>query len=80
MISFSPFVQEIETKFKVGYFCCLVEAAALLANLWLIMFSNVKSMLFKVRICFAKKHLSRSRTRFLRERAKGMFLRQERAK
>jgi hypothetical protein len=59
MISFSPFVQEIETKFKVGYFCCLVEAAALLANLWLIMFSNVKSIILKARIWFAKKHLMR---------------------
>jgi hypothetical protein len=80
MISFSPFVQEIETRFKMGYFCCLVEAAALLANLWLIMFSNVKSIIFKVRIWFAKKHLSKWRDRFLRARAKGMFLRNRRAR
>ena len=80
MISFSPFVQEIETRFKMGYFCCLVEAAALLANLWLIMLSNVKSIIFKVRIWFAKKHLSKWRDRFLRARAKGMFLRNRRAR
>jgi hypothetical protein len=38
MISFSPFVPEIETRFKMGYFCCMVEAAALSVNLWIIMF------------------------------------------
>ena len=80
MISFSPFVPEIETRFNMGYFCCLVEAAALFANLWLIMSSNVKSVIFDARVWFAKKHLSRWRIRFLRARAKGMVLRSRRAK
>jgi hypothetical protein len=80
MISFSPFVPDIETRFKMGYFCCIVEAAALSANLWLIMSSNLKSIIFNVRLWFAKKHLSKWRDRFLRARAKGMSLRNRRAK
>jgi hypothetical protein len=37
IISFSPFVPEIDARFKVGYFSCIIETTALLANLWLIM-------------------------------------------
>lgn len=80
MISFSPFVPDSETRFKMGYFCCIVEAIALGANLWLIMSSNVKSVIFKAKLWFAKKHLSRWRMKFLRARAKGMVLRSRRAK
>ena len=59
MISFSPFVPDIDTRFKMGYFCCIVEAFALAANLWLIISSSVKGLILKVRVYFAKKHLYR---------------------
>ena len=79
MISFSPFVPDINTRFNMGYFCCIVEAAALFANLWLIMSSNIKSVILKARVFFAKRHLTKSRDRFLRPRAIGKLLRRERA-
>ena len=80
MISFSPFVPEIETRFNMGYICCLLEAAALAVNLWLILLSNVKGVIYEARLWFAKRHMSRWRIRFLRARAKGMVLRSRRAR
>ena len=80
MISFSPFVPEIETRFKIGYFCCVVEALALTINLWLIMSNSIKVVILKVRIFFARKHLSGWRKLHLRKRAKGRVLRKRRNK
>jgi hypothetical protein len=79
MISFSPFVPDINTRFNMGYFCCIVEAAALFANLWLIMSSNIKSVIYKAKLFFAKRHLSKDRERLLKPRAIGKLLRSKRA-
>ena len=78
MICFSPFVPDIETKFKMGYFCCFVEALALAINLWLIMSNSIGGVLIKVRLYFAKKHKSLWRALHLRKRAKGRVLRKRR--
>lgn len=80
IISFSPFVPDIETRFIMGYFCCIVEALALAINLWLIMSSSIRGAILKVKIFFAKKHLSKWRLCHLRERAKGRVLRRRRNK
>jgi hypothetical protein len=45
VVCFSPFVPEIETRFKIGYFCCIVEALALAGNFWLIMSSTIRVMI-----------------------------------
>jgi hypothetical protein len=37
MICFSPFVPDIEARFKMGYLCCVVEALALAVNILFIM-------------------------------------------
>ncbi len=71
MISFSPFVPDIETRFKMGYFCCFVEAFSLAVNMWLIMRSSARSLILRVRIWFAKKDLSLMQVKCLRARAKG---------
>lgn len=78
MISFSPFVPEIETRFSMGYFCCFVEAFALAANLWLIMMTSVRATIFKVRVWFAKRHLNREKISLFRPRAKANVLRRRR--
>ena len=78
MICFSPFVPEIETRFKIGYFCCLVEALALAFNIWRIMSKSIGGIIIKVRLYFAKKHKSLWRMLHLRERAKGNLIRKRR--
>ena len=80
MFSFSPFVPDIETRFKMGYFCCVVEALALAGNLWLILSSSVKGMILKIRVWFAKRHKAKWRPQHLRKRAKGRVLRRRRNK
>ena len=75
MICFSPFVPDIQTRSKMGYFCCVVEAFALAANLWLIMSSSVKGAIFKARVYFSKKAMTKERELHLKERAKGKLLR-----
>ena len=80
MFSFSPFVPEIETRFKMGYFCCVVEAIALAGNLWLILSSSIKVMILKIRVWFAKRHKAKWRPQHLRKRAKGRVLRRRRNK
>ena len=80
MFSFSPFVPEIETRFKMGYFCCVVEAIVLAGNLWLILSSSIKVMILKIRVWFAKRHKAKWRPQHLRKRAKGRVLRRRRNK
>ena len=75
MICFSPFVPEIQTRTKMGYFCCVVESLALAANIWLIMSSSVKGAIFKARVYFSKKAMTKERGLHLKERAKGRLLR-----
>jgi hypothetical protein len=57
-----------------------VEALALVVNLWLIMSNSIRGVIMKVRIFFAKRHLSKWRMLHLRERAKGRVLRKRRNK
>ena len=78
MICFSPFVLNVEARFKMGYFCCVVEALALAFNLFLMMSESLSSIILKMRVWFAKRKLPIERSEHLRERAKGRFLRRER--
>ena len=75
MISFSPLVPEIQTRFYVGYFCCIVEAFALAANLYLIIFSSIKGAILRIKIWYAKRDLMKGKTEHQKERAKGKLLR-----
>jgi hypothetical protein len=59
----------------MGYFCCVIEAFALSANLWLIMSTSVKGFIYKVRVWFEKKHLNLMGLKCQRARAKGKLLR-----
>ena len=37
MIVFSPFVPDLDARFKMGYFCCFVETIAIGTNVYLIL-------------------------------------------
>ena len=80
MFCFSPFVPDIESRFAMGYFCCVVEALALAVNIWLIMGSSIRGMIAKIKIWFAKRHKAKWRPKHLRSRAKGRVLRKRRNK
>ena len=75
MISFSPLVPEIQTRFYVGYFCCIVEAFALAANLYLIIFSSIKGAILRIKIWYARRGLMKGKSEHKKERAKGKLLR-----
>jgi hypothetical protein len=53
----------------------VVEAIALGANLWLIIFSSIKQSILKIKIWFAKRQLKKGKKEHKRERAKGKLLR-----
>ena len=57
MISFSPFVPDVEVRFKMGYFCCVVEALALAVNILLILTESLRSIILIMKVWFAKRHL-----------------------
>ena len=77
---FSSFVPDIETRFKIGYFCCVVEAFALVGNIQLIMSSTIRVMIVKIKVWFSKQHKAKWRPLHLRKRAKGRVLRKRRNK
>jgi hypothetical protein len=45
MICFSPFVSDAESRFKMGYFCCVVEVLALILNIMLIMSESLGAII-----------------------------------
>jgi len=75
MISFSPFVPDAESRFKMGYFCCVVEVLALIINIIIIMSESLGSIILLGRVWFAKRYLTREHSIHLKERAKGYFYR-----
>ena len=54
MICFSPFVPDTEARFKMGYFCCVVEAFALAINIFFITTESIKTIILKLRVFYAK--------------------------
>jgi hypothetical protein len=54
MICFSPFVPDIEARFKMGYFCCVLEALALAVNICLITTESFKAIILELKVFYAK--------------------------
>ncbi len=80
MIFFSPFVPDTEARFKMGYFCCSVEALALAVNIFFITTESLKAIILKLRVFYAKSEKRIMRTKYLRSRAKGNVKRRRRNK
>jgi hypothetical protein len=78
MICFSPFVPDIEARFRMGFFCCVVEALALALSILFIIRESLKSIILKLRIWFAKSEKRKLRIKYLRARAKGNVMRRRR--
>jgi hypothetical protein len=78
MICFSPFVPDVEARFRMGYFCCVVEALALALSIFFIMSESLKAIILKVRIWFAKSEKRKLRIKYLRARARGNVMRRRR--
>ena len=72
---FSPMIEDINTKFQIGYVSCIIVGTHLLANLFFITGNTIKLLILKVRVCFATSEKRKMRTKNLRSRAKGRVLR-----
>jgi hypothetical protein len=75
MICFSPFVPYTEARFKMGYFCCVMESLALAVNILFIIGESLKAIIIKLRVCFAKNEKRILRTKYLKSRANGNVIR-----
>jgi hypothetical protein len=80
MICFSPFVPDTEARFKMGYFCCVVEALALAVNIFFILTESLKAIILILRVFYAKSEMRIMRTKHFRSRAKGNVKRKRRNK
>jgi len=61
ILCFSPFVPDIGARSKIGFFCCIVVALHLLANLSIILLAMARDVKIKVKFFFARKKLRRDR-------------------
>lgn len=54
---FSPFVPDIEVKFKIGYLSCFTVSSHLVVNLAYIIKRTIKMFIYNIRVSYAKKTL-----------------------
>lgn len=57
MICFSPFVPDIRAKVLVGYFCCLIVSIHLAVNLFLILSSQAREFILRLKLLLARRRL-----------------------
>ena len=75
---FSPMIEDIDTKFQLGYVSCIIVGTHLLANLFFITGNTIKLLILKVRVRFAQNKKKKMRSKHIRSRAKGMVCRRRR--
>ena len=77
-ICFSPMIDDVSTKFQLGYVSCIIVCSHLLANLFFILRNTIMIFIIKVRVLFAKRGKKKMRVKHLRSRAKGNVMRRRR--
>ena len=77
---FSPMIDDISTKFRLGYVSCIIVGTHLLTNLFFITSNTIKLVILNFRVMFAKSHMNKSRIENFRSRAKSRVLRRRRNK
>jgi hypothetical protein len=61
MICFSPFVPDMRARVVVGYLCCLIVSIHLAVNLYLILSSQAHALILRLKLCLARRRLSKQR-------------------
>ena len=77
---FSPMIDNISTKFRLGYVSCIIVGTHLLVNLFFITSNTIELVILIFRVMFAKSGMSKSRIKSFRSRAKSRVLRRRRNK
>lgn len=75
---FSPMIEDIDTKFQLGYVSCIIVGTHLIANLFFITRNTIKLLILKARVRFALNKKKKMRSKHIRSRAKGMVYRRRR--
>ena len=77
---FSPIIEDISTKFQLGYVSCIIVGSHLLANLFFITINTMKLLILILRVRFATSDKQIMRRKYLRSRAKGNVMRRRNRK